>query len=60
MTKLWSFIPNIRIREAKYKGETTKPMMDLSPSVVRNMEKCILEGARQKRKEADDGTDNRD
>ena len=33
---------DLGIREAKYKGETTKPMMDLSPSVVRNMEKCIL------------------
>ena len=33
---------DLGIREAKYKGETTKPMMDLSPSVVRNIEKCIL------------------
>lgn len=29
-------------REAKYKGEMTKPMQDMSPSIVRNMEKCIM------------------
>lgn len=39
---LQTMAKDLGIREAKYKGETTKPMMDLSPSVVRNMEKCIL------------------
>lgn len=35
---LQTMAKDLGIREAKYKGETTKPMMDLSPSVVRNME----------------------
>lgn len=39
---LQSMARDLGVREAKYSGERTKPMMDLSPSVVRNMEKCIL------------------
>lgn len=39
---LQSMARDLGIREAKYSGERTKPMMDLSPSIVRNMEKCIL------------------
>lgn len=33
---------DLGIREAKYVGETTKPLMDLSPAIARNMNKCIL------------------
>lgn len=39
---LQTMAKDLGVREAKYKGETTKPLQDLSPSVVRNMEKCIL------------------
>lgn len=33
---------DLGIREAKYAGATTAAMMDMSPSIVRNLNKCIL------------------
>ena len=38
--RLQTMAKDLGIREAKYKGETTKPMMDLSPSVVRTGTFC--------------------
>lgn len=33
---------DLGIREAKYVGEVTRPLMDMSLSIERNMDKCIL------------------
>ena len=33
---------DLGIREAKYTGEVTKPLMDMSLSIERNMDKCIM------------------
>lgn len=33
---------DLGIREAKYVGEVTKPLMDMSLSIERNMDKCIM------------------
>lgn len=33
---------DLGVREAKYVGEVTRPLMDMSLSIERNMDKCIL------------------